>query len=132
MKLVPSICPYCGTGCGMLLIVKDEKVVGVEPWERHPINEGKLCLKGWSAHQFVHHPGRLTSPLIRKNGELVEVSWDEALDFTADKLKGIVAEHGADAVGFLASAKCTNEENYVLQKFCRYLGSPNVDHCARL
>lgn len=132
MKFVQTICPYCGTGCGLLLAVKDEKVVGVEALTANPVNEGKLCIKGWNVHEFVNHPDRLKAPMIRKAGELVEVSWDEALDFTASKLQGIIKEHGATALGFLSSAKCSNEENYLMQKFARVLGSPNVDHCARL
>lgn len=132
MKFVQTICPYCGTGCGLLLAVKDEKVVGVEALTANPVNEGKLCIKGWNVHEFMGHPDRLKASIIRKDGELVEVSWDEALNFTASKLQGIIREHGATALGFLASAKCSNEENYLLQKFARVLGSPNVDHCARL
>jgi predicted molibdopterin-dependent oxidoreductase YjgC len=107
--------------------------VGVLPAKQHPISQGKLCIKGWNAHGFVHHQDRLTRPLIRENGAFREASWDEALTLVADKLQAAKAEHGPDAVGILASAKCTNEENYLLQKFARSLiGTNNVDHCARL
>ena len=132
-KFVPSICTYCGTGCGILLEVIDNKIVGTLPLKTHPVNEGKLCIKGWNVHEFVHSPKRLSTPLIRKNGELQEVSWDEALDYTVSKLKEIKASDGADAISFLTSAKVTNEENYLLQKFARAaVGTNNIDHCARL
>jgi len=116
----------------MYLVVDGGRVVGTEPWVGHPISEGKLCIKGWRAHEFINHPDRLRSPLVRKNGALTPVDWDEALDFAAQRLAAIAGEHGPDAVGFLASAKCTNEENYLLQKLARVFGSPHIDHCARL
>lgn len=134
-KNVLTTCIYCGCGCGLNLQVLDGQVVGTLPAKGHPISEGKLCIKGWNAHAFVHHPDRLTSPLIRdeKGGPLRQASWDEALDLVADRLNQIQAEEGPDAIGFLASAKCTNEENYLLQKLARSLiGTNNVDHCARL
>jgi predicted molibdopterin-dependent oxidoreductase YjgC len=115
--------------------VLDGKVVGTLPVKEHPISEGKLCIKGWNAHDFVYHPERLTAPLIRtrKGGELREATWDEALDLVAARLNQIKNDHGPDAMGFLASAKCTNEENYLLQKLARgVIGTNNVDHCARL
>jgi len=97
------------------------------------MNKGKLCIKGWNMHEFVQSPNRLTKPMVRKNGELQEVSWDEALDYTASRLKEIKDAAGGDSVAFLTSAKCTNEENYLLQKFCRVgFGTNNIDHCARL
>jgi predicted molibdopterin-dependent oxidoreductase YjgC len=114
---------------------KDGRVVGTLPAKGHPISEGKLCIKGWNAHDFVHHSERLDTPLVRdrKGGELRKVTWDEALDLVAARLNQIAAEHGPDAIGFLASAKCTNEENYLLQKLARgVIGTNNVDHCARL
>jgi predicted molibdopterin-dependent oxidoreductase YjgC len=115
--------------------VLDGKVVGSLPVKEHPISEGRLCIKGWNAHDFVYHPDRLTVPLIRdeKGGELREAGWDEALDLVASRMKAIKQETGPDAIGFLASAKCTNEENYLLQKLARgVIGTNNVDHCARL
>jgi predicted molibdopterin-dependent oxidoreductase YjgC len=134
-KNVLTTCIYCGCGCGLYLQVLDGQVVGTLPAKGHPISEGKLCIKGWNAHGFVHHPDRLTEPLIReeKGGALREASWDEAMDLVARRLNLVQAEHGPDAVGFLASAKCTNEENYLLQKLARgVIGTNNVDHCARL
>jgi len=80
------------------------------------MDQGKLCIKGWNAHEFVHSPERLTKPLIRKNRELTEVSWDEALDYTASRLGEIRDAHGGDSVAFLTSARCTNEESYLMQK----------------
>lgn len=132
MQLTPTICPYCGAGCGMLLVSVKNRVVGVEPWSRHPVSEGKLCIKGWNAHQFINHPDRLTTPLVRKGDRLEPSTWEEAVSRVIGALQKIKDEHGPDAVGFLSSAKCTNEENYVLQKLSRAFGSPNIDHCARL
>jgi len=92
-----------------------------------------LCIKGWNAHAFVNHPDRLTTPLIRKNGKLVEATWEEALTWVAEKLGEIKTQSGPDSLAILTSAKCTNEENYLLQKFARaVIGTNNIDHCARL
>jgi predicted molibdopterin-dependent oxidoreductase YjgC len=130
---VRTACIYCGVGCGMHLEVLDGRVVGVLPAKTHPVSEGRLCIKGWSADAFIHHPERLTRPLIRRDGVLESASWDEALERVAEGLGEVRSEHGADAVGVLSSAKCTNEENYLLQKFTRaVLGTNNIDHCARL
>ncbi len=130
---VPTTCIYCGAGCGLFLEVLDGKVIGVYPDKGHPISEGSLCIKGWNSWSFVHHPDRLTKPLIKKDGQFVEASWDEALNLVADKLRGAKEKRGPDALGFLCSAKCTNEDNYVFQKFVRaVIGTNNVDHCARL
>lgn len=132
-KNVLTTCPYCGTGCAINLQVLDRQLVGVLPAKNHAIGQGGLCIKGWNAHAFVHHKDRLRTPLIRKNGELREASWDEALTLVAEKLSTIKAESGPDRIAVLTSAKCTNEENYLLQKFTRaVIGTNNVDHCARL
>ena len=132
-KFIPSICSYCGCGCGVLFQVTDGRLVDTLPMKTHPVNEGKLCIKGWNLHEHVVSDRRLTSPMLKQNGQLQETSWDEAIQFTADKLKAIVKEHGPDSVGVLASAKITNEENYLVQKFARaVVGTNNVDHCARL
>jgi predicted molibdopterin-dependent oxidoreductase YjgC len=109
------------------------RIVGTIPCKTSPVNEGKLCIKGWNVHQFIQSEKRLAQPLLRKNGALTEVSWDEALDYTTSRLREIKEAHGSDSIGFLASAKLTNEENYMLQKFARAaVGTNNVDHCARL
>ena len=134
-KNILTTCVYCGCGCGIYFQVLDGRIVGTLPVKGHAISEGKLCIKGWNAHDFVYHPDRLTTPLIReqKGGKLREATWDEALDLVASRLNQIRAESGPDAIGFLASAKCTNEENYLLQKLARALvGTNNIDHCARL
>jgi predicted molibdopterin-dependent oxidoreductase YjgC len=130
---VLTTCIYCGAGCNFYLQVANDRVVGVLPAKHHPISQGKLCIKGWNAHAFVHHEDRLTHPLIRENGSFREASWDEALALIAGKMQAAKVDHGPDSVGFMASAKCTNEENYLLQKFGRSLiGTNNIDHCARL
>ncbi|MGA9141328.1 MAG: formate dehydrogenase subunit alpha [Methanocella sp.] len=129
MKLVSTTCPYCGTGCGLNLVVRDGKVVGVAPWQRHPVNEGKLCPKGRYAHEFIHREDRLKKPLIKKDGKFVEATWDEAYELIIKKFKSYKPEEMA----CLASARVPNEENYLMQKFARtVLKTPNVDHCARL
>jgi predicted molibdopterin-dependent oxidoreductase YjgC len=109
--------------------VLDGRLVGVRPSRSHPVNQGRLCVKGWHANEFVTAPDRLTTPLIRRNGHLQPASWDEALALVARSLMAV--EPGQFAA--LSSAKCTNEENYLMQKYVRaVLGSNNVDHCARL
>jgi len=128
-----TTCTYCGCGCNFFLEALDGELTGTIPCKTSPVNEGKLCIKGWNVHQFVQSERRLTQPMIRKEGTLVPVSWDEALDFTANKLKEIKKAKGSDAIGFLTSAKVTNEENYLMQKFARAgVGTNNIDHCARL
>ncbi|AIS53143.1 hydrogen dependent carbon dioxide reductase subunit FdhF [Thermoanaerobacter kivui] len=130
---VLTTCPYCGTGCGLYLKVENEKIVGVEPDKLHPVNQGELCIKGYYGYKYVHDPRRLTSPLIKKNGKFVPVSWDEALNFIANGLKKIKSEYGSDAFAMFCSARATNEDNYAAQKFARaVIGINNVDHCARL
>ena len=132
-KNVLTTCVYCGSGCTFYLQVLDGEIVGVLPDKTHPISQGRLCIKGWNAEGFVQHPDRLTTPLIRRDGELQAATWDEALAYVGDKLAAIRDESGPDSVGFFTSAKCTNEENYLFQKFARaVIGTNNVDHCARL
>jgi predicted molibdopterin-dependent oxidoreductase YjgC len=132
-KLVPTICPYCGCGCSFYLEVLDGQLIGTLPNKTAPVNEGKLCVKGWNVHEFVVSPNRLTQPLIRRGAELQPASWEEALAWTASRLRTIRDSHGPDSIAFLTSAKCTNEENYLLQKFARAgVGTNNIDHCARL
>jgi predicted molibdopterin-dependent oxidoreductase YjgC len=132
-KNVLTTCVYCGAGCGLYIQVLDGEVVGVLPAKEHPVGRGSLCIKGWNATSFVNHPDRLTAPLIRRDGGFEEVSWDAALALVAEKLERTRDEYGPDSLGFLTSAKCTNEENYLLQKFARaVIKTNNVDHCARL
>ncbi len=130
---VLTVCPYCGAGCGLYIQVLDGEIVGVLPAKEHPVSRGKLCIKGWNATAFINHPDRLKKPLIREGERFREASWDEALSFVAEKLLQIRDTYGSQAIGFLASAKCTNEENYLLQKLARsFFKTNNVDHCARL
>lgn len=129
---VNTVCAYCGTGCNITLHVRNNEVIKVTS-EKDNINEGLLCVKGRFGYKFINSPDRLKTPLIKKNGKFEEVSWNEALDYVASKLKSIKEKHGADAIGGLSSARCTNEENYLFQKFIRAgVGTNNVDHCARL
>lgn len=132
IKEVDTTCSYCGTGCNLTLHVKDNKVIRVssrpDNW-----NEGWLCAKGRFGYEFIGSPDRLKTPLIKRNGKFEEVSWDEALSYTAEKLGQIKDKYGPDAIGGLSSARCTTEENYIFQKFIRAaIGTNNVDHCARL
>ena len=132
-KFVPSVCSYCGCGCGVLFQVMDGQVVDTLPMKTHPVNEGKLCIKGWNLHEHVISEKRLTTPLLKKDGQLQPATWEEAIQSTAERLKAIINAHGPDSVAVLASAKITNEENYLVQKFARaVIGTNNVDHCARL
>jgi len=132
-ETVLTTCTYCGCGCGLLLEVLDGEVLGTLPQKDHPVNEGKLCIKGWNAHEFIHNEGRLKKPLVRKDGFLEETSWEEAFDLVASRLLNIKDRSGPDGIAGLTSAKCTNEENYLFQKWMRAaVGTNNVDHCARL
>ncbi|WP_137938782.1 formate dehydrogenase subunit alpha [Chitinivorax sp. B] len=131
-KWTRSTCVYCGVGCQMQVGSRDDKVVAVRPADS-PVNRGHLCVKGRYAFDFVHAPDRITTPMIRDGECWRQVSWDEALDFTAARLKAVIAQYGADAVGVLGSARATNEENYLAQKFARLvLRTNNVDCCARV
>jgi len=133
---VLTTCTYCGTGCTLELNVKDNKVVGVtsnRSEEYSPVNKGALCVKGRFGWDFINSPDRLTTPLIKENGEFREASWDEALDLVAARLQEIKESSGPDSMALFASARITNEENYLAQKLTRaVLGTNNVDHCARL
>ncbi|MEO0230229.1 MAG: formate dehydrogenase subunit alpha, partial [candidate division WOR-3 bacterium] len=131
-KKVVTTCPYCGVGCQLELWIKDNRIVKVRGADEVP-NEGRTCVKGRFGLDFVHKEDRLKKPLIKKDGKFVEVEWDEALDYVAKRLREIKEKYGPDAIAGLASAKCTNEENFVFQKFMRaVIGTNNVDHCARL
>ncbi|MEW5845956.1 MAG: formate dehydrogenase subunit alpha [Bacteroidota bacterium] len=130
---VRTTCPYCGVGCQIELLVQDGKIVRSNGVEGVLPNDGRLCVKGRFGYEFVHSPDRLTVPLIRKNGELVESSWDEALTLIAQKFSEIKQKYGSEALAGYASAKCTNEDNYIFQKFIRTVfGTNNIDYCTRL
>lgn len=124
-----TTCTFCGVGCGMYLETAGNRIAGVFPSMSHPTNQGKICVRGWNVHEVASSPNRLRSPLLRKNGSFAEVSWDEALTFIAEKMRQICDRHGPDALAFLNSPRCSNEETYLLQKLARaVIGTNNVDH----
>jgi predicted molibdopterin-dependent oxidoreductase YjgC len=123
-----TTCTFCGVGCGILLETAGRDVIGAYPSQSHPANAGKICVRGWNLHEIVSARDRIRSPLIRKDGGFREASWDEAFDFIAGRLNAIRRDHGPDAVGFLTSSRCSNEETYLLQKLARaVVGTNNVD-----
>ncbi len=143
---VKTTCTYCGVGCQFDLNVKDGKIIGVTSNPDAPVNGMALCVKGRYGYDFVHHPDRLTRPKVRRylleggqkslhgpGWEWVETDWDTALNLAADKLRTTRDNSGPDSIGILTSAKCLNEENYLMNKFARQVvGTNNIDHCARL
>jgi formate dehydrogenase major subunit len=147
-RLVTTTCGYCGVGCQFDLNVKDGRVIGVTSNPQAPVNGMSLCVKGRYGFDYLHHPDRLTQPRVRQylldgesspkpadvsSSQWVDVDWPTALSVVALRLAHIRRESGPDAIGVLASAKCTNEENYLMQKLARQvIGTNNVDHCARL
>jgi formate dehydrogenase alpha subunit len=132
LQRVRTTCPFCGTGCNFDLCVRDGGVIGVTSNPSSPVNGNALCIKGRFGWDFISSAKRLTTPLIKRNGEFVPVSWDEALDMIAARFKEIRDKYGPDSFAALSSARCTNEENYLVQKFVRaVMGTNNVDHCAR-
>lgn len=149
-KKVMTTCTYCGVGCQFDLNVKDNQIIRVTSNPKAPVNGMHLCVKGRYGYDFVHHADRLTKPLVRRylldgeakipnsefrtpHSDWVETDWNTALDITAKKLCEARDTFGADAVGVLASAKCLNEENYLMNKFARQvIGTNGIDHCARL
>jgi formate dehydrogenase major subunit len=133
VREIRTTCPYCGAGCQMLLRVIGNTIIEVSSEKDLAPNYGALCVKGRLAHEFVQHKERLKKPLIRKNGILVEVGWDEALEYTAKRFFDLKAMYGADSIAAFSCARATNEENYLMQKFMRTsIGTNNIDHCARL
>jgi formate dehydrogenase major subunit len=132
-KWTRTTCPYCGTGCEMLVGTRGDRIVQVKPVADAPVNKGHLCVKGRYAFEFTHSPDRVREPMIRDGAEWRAVSWEEATAFVAMRLRGILDAHGPQSVGVLGSARGTNEENYVAQKFARVvLGTNNIDCCARV
>jgi len=131
--VVRTTCAYCGCGCQLDLHVIDDKVVEVTSPLMVGAGQGNLCVKGRFGYDFISSPERLTKPLIRKRGKLVEAEWEEALKLVAKNLKAAKKNSGPDSIAVLASARITNEENYLIQKFTRAaVGTNNIDHCARL
>lgn len=132
-KKIRTVCTYCGVGCNLEVSVLNGQVKSIQAPYDAEVNQGHTCLKGRFAFSFYNHPDRITSPLLRKNGELVPVSWDEAYDFIVEKLVSIKEKYGPDAIAGISSARCTNEENYLMQKFIRaVIGTNNIDCCARV
>jgi predicted molibdopterin-dependent oxidoreductase YjgC len=130
---VPTTCTYCGCGCQMDLNVFNNQIVAVTGRNDSEVNQGSLCVKGRFGYEFIASDERLKTPLIKKDGVFREAGWDEALTFVAEKFGKIKKDNGPDAIAGLTSARCTNEDNYVFQKFMRaVIGTNNVDHCARL
>ncbi len=131
-KTVQTTCPYCGVGCQLDVSIKNNHIIKVEGSYDLP-NYGSTCVKGRFGLDYSGHKERLTKPLVRKNGKLVETDWKEAISFAAGKLKSIKEKYGSNSIGGFSSARCTNEDNYLFQKFMRCVaGTNNVDHCARL
>lgn len=136
MKRVETTCGYCGCGCGIYVnVADDDTILGITPSYNHVVSKGKLCSKGWHGYAFVRDARRLTSPLIRQaDGTFREASWDEALNKVAEGLKGAMGEgDNTDRIGLISSARCTNEENFLMAKLARSgLRTSSIDHCARL
>ncbi len=133
IRKVRTTCPYCGVGCQLVLFVQNGKIVRSDGEEGVSPNDGRLCVKGRFGYDYVQHPDRLTTPLIKKEGKFVESSWDEALDLVARRFSEIKEKHGHKALAGYASAKTTNEDNYLFMKLVRMVfGSNNVDYCTRL
>jgi predicted molibdopterin-dependent oxidoreductase YjgC len=134
-RTVATTCPYCGVGCQIDLHVRKDVVYRVAGRFDSPVNRGQLCVKGRFGYDFIDAPDRLRQPMLRaaRYGPLAPASWETALGQVASRMQAIRRESGPDSLAFLASAKCTNEENYLVQKLARaVLGTNNVDHCARL
>lgn len=129
---VRTVCPYCGVGCNVIVTTDGNRIINVVPSKRKDINYGTLCIKGWKGFNYVNSKKRLKNPLKRKESGFVEISWDEAIDSVVKNLSEIKEKYGPDSIAFQASAKCTNEDNYLMQKLARQVfGTNNVDHCAR-
>ncbi|MDP6909238.1 MAG: formate dehydrogenase subunit alpha, partial [Flavobacteriales bacterium] len=128
-----TICTYCGVGCNLEVSTKNGEILSIQAPYDAAVNQGHTCLKGRYAFKFYDHPERLRSPMIKRNGEFEEVSWDEAYDFIADKLNSFKKDFGPDSIAGISSSRCTNEENYLMQKFIRaVVGTNNIDGCARV
>jgi predicted molibdopterin-dependent oxidoreductase YjgC len=129
---VNTICGFCGVGCGLTVEVEDGAISKVTGQKDNPSSKGEACIKGREGWRHLYSDRRLTQPLIRKGGELVPASWEEALDLVASRLMQIKGEHGSDAFGIFSSSRSTNELNYLAGRFARQvLGNSNIDSCNR-
>jgi formate dehydrogenase alpha subunit len=133
-QTVTTTCAYCGVGCSLEVHVRGKEVVAIDPAIDGPANVGHTCVKGRFAHQYARANDRLTSPMMRRtDGSWREATWDEAMGFVAERLAAIRDAHGPDAIAFVSSSRCTNEENYVLMKLVRAaIGTNNIDNCSRV
>lgn len=133
LKKVRTTCPYCGVGCQLWLHVnKDGKIAKITAVEDGAPNKGRLCVKGRFAYDFIYSEDRLTTPLIKENGEFREASWDEALDLVANKFNELKEKYGPDTIAGVSCARSINEDSYQMQKLFRsVIGTNNIDHCAR-
>ena len=128
-----TICTYCGVGCNLDVSTTNGEVVSIHAPYDAEVNQGHTCLKGRYAFKFYNHPERLNSPMIKRNGEFEKVSWDEVYDYIAEKLNAYKNDFGPDSIAGISSSRCTNEENYLMQKFIRaVIGTNNIDGCARV
>ncbi len=132
LKEEETVCPYCGVGCGITITISEGVPTKVGGVKNHPISKGHLCAKGFAALDILGSKERLTHPLKRKGAFFERISWSEALSEITSHIKKIVELHGPDAIGFSGGCLCTNEENYLIQKLARRIGTNNVDSCARL
>src|SRR3954452_19342566 len=132
-KLVKTHCCFCGVQCGIQLKVKDNKVIGLEPWDEFPVNQGKLCPKGVKRYLQNNHPDRILAPLLRTQKGFEQVPWEDALSLVAGNIRRIQHAHGKDAFAVLSGASMTNEKAYLMGKFARVaLGTANIDYNGRL
>ena len=132
-KVVRTTCTYCGVGCQLDISVVNGEIKGIQAPLDADVNEGHTCIKGRYAFEFYNHPDRVKEPMIRKNGNLEEVSWDEVYEHIATKLTDIKSKFGPNSIGAISSSRATNEENYLMQKFIRaVIGTNNIDGCARV
>ncbi|NNF33453.1 MAG: formate dehydrogenase subunit alpha [Saprospiraceae bacterium] len=128
-----TVCTYCGVGCNLDVSTNGDDIISIQAPYDAEVNHGHTCLKGRYAFKFYNHEERLRSPMIKRNGEFEEVSWDEVYDFIAEKLITYKKKYGADYIAGISSSRCTNEENYLMQKFIRaVIGTNNIDGCARV
>lgn len=124
MNYKSGICTFCGTGCGHLLDVRGDKVCGVFPMQNHPVSKGRLCVRGWNVHELLSTADKITTPLIRKNGTLVEASYDEAVAYLVENLSKYKKDN-SEEIGFLASSRSSNEDNFLLMKLARSVFNSN-------
>lgn len=129
---IETICSFCGTGCGLVVEVENDKISKVKGYKENPSSHGETCVKGLLGWEYINSDRRLTTPLIRKNGELTPASWEEALELISEKFSAVKDTHGPDAFGCFSSSRSPNELNYLAGKFMRtVIGTNNIDSCNR-